>query len=260
MTGLSLSLMLFVFYILLPGNLTLLAAGRSKKERGLANSLVIGGIIFCGNLLVILLYSIIARDDLFGRFVQLLEHATRGLNHGFDAWTLLVTMAIGFGLAAAVGLGELFIVTRTILPIKLWSRIIKWTLRKQPVFQIKPGELLLNTLIAYRVAGVQPTLSLILKNDQELIAELIKYSWNGRESLLVRRKDNPKSMMWIDLSEVKALEFLDHAGQQDDGEKAQTVLTPQERIIYDLAAWPGYADRVERKLRSGRSMSREMQA
>lgn len=253
MTGLSLSLILFVFYIMLPGNLALLVAGRSKRERGLPDSLVVGGIVFGANLMAILLISLVARSDLFTRFLKLLEYAGGGPSQDFDAGALLVTMFIGFGIAAFAGWTELAIVTRTNLPVKAWACIIKWTSRKAVKFKIKPGELLLDVLIGYRVSGIRPTLWLTFKNGQELVGELVKYSWNGRESLLIRRKGSPQSMVWVDLSEVKVLEFLHEAARAETWEPARQTLTPQEKLLYDVAVWPGYGDVVEQELRAMRN-------
>jgi len=253
LTGLTFSLALFVFYIVLPGNLALLVAGRSKKERGLSYSLVVGSIVFCANLLAVFLISSVTKFGLFTRFLGLLEHSSRGFSQELDASILTITILLGFIIAAVAGWCELAIVTGTDWLVKVWVYLVKRRAKKTARFQIKPGDLLLNVLIGYRVSGIQPALSLTFKDDQKLVGELVKYSWNGRESLLIRRKGDPQSMVWVDLSEVKALEFLHEAGQPEIGASARLVLTPQQKLFYDVAVWPGYGDIVEQELRAMRN-------
>lgn len=145
-------------------------------------------------------------------------------------------------LAGILGSLELMIKTG-LIPKPPW-----YLFRCRNRLKVKPGNLLQDTLIEYRRAGVRPYLTLWLEDDKKVNGECLRYSWNGKESILLRDADNPEKQTWVSLDQVVRMEFANLSRVMDVQEdKAQIrdmiqKVEAHRRVLNWMSA--GYGDEV----------------
>jgi len=252
--GLTFSVALFFLLVLIPGHMTLLFAGRPKADRTLGNATIMGGAIF-GLCFVFWLTMKVARGStVLDGFLALMGAAGSARPEPVPLLPFIWVFGMIYFLAMALGLLELALVTKLACPQKggVWLRrmILRWT-KRRPEFQVRPGFLLFDAMLGYRVAGRRPLVKVWLP-DGVLTGECLRYAWDGGESLLLRDMDDPAAVRWVSLKEAQRVEFLNSASPPGGAASGERLLSEQDRLLLDLMVWPGYADEVEEELRRKR--------
>ncbi|MBO8128944.1 MAG: hypothetical protein H0Z39_07065 [Peptococcaceae bacterium] len=242
MAGLSLSLILFFLFVLLPGNFALLVAGKTGKgERSLGRIIGVGALVFSFVLIVTFFLRSFGLSNILDDFIFAVVTFSSGeasinlknLNFG--------SVALMFGLtyiaAFVFGMLDILLLTSWTKPQKNWLEYQLKKVRKKggAQFRLSPGKLLLDVMVAYRIAGRRPYLRLWFKDGRKVEGECLKYSWGGTESLLVRDADIPEKIIWISLDAVEQLELLDFRISEEDKEMEK------KRLVLDFIE-PGLSD------------------
>lgn len=220
-------------------------AGRSKAERTFGGSVVIGSIILGACFVVFLVAKAVTGSSIFDGFIILLTSFASGKVEGVSLVPLVYFLGAAYLLSIVAGLSELLLVTRLSCPQKGWLKVLKLLSgEKFPRFQVKPGHLLFDILVAYRIVGKRPLVK-VWHAEKELTGECLRYAWDSGESLLIRDADNPGIINWVYLKEVSRIEFLNEIKPLQEEHCAGGILSEQDKLLFDLMICPGYSDEVE---------------
>lgn len=96
--------------------------------------------------------------------------------------------------------------------------LIEFTLRiglpfKKKSITTNRDHILQDTFIAFRRAGVRPRVQVVLRDDQNISGECLKYSWQGKGSVLLKDIDYHDKQIWIPLDDVVKIEFTNSPEQ-----------------------------------------------
>jgi len=220
----------------------MIVAGRSKIERTFANIVIIGGLIFSLNLFLLLLLSHYFAVGNFELLIAIINNFSSGEIEKVDYAPLIwIFLSIYFS-GVVLGLLELIFLTRLTLPQKIWVKLMILLSRGEIEFQVKPGHLLCEIIVAYRIAGRRPLVMIEFANGNKITGECLKYCWDSGESMLLKDVDKPGNIVLVVLKDVLKVEFLNPVlGMvKETGE----LLSKQDRLFFDLAVWPGYSDNL----------------
>ncbi|RKO65707.1 hypothetical protein [Desulfofundulus salinus] len=236
MAGLTLAVLLFLLMVYVPGNVALGIAGRRRAERSMSDALIIGSGVFVIVFGTMGALQITGRSGIFERFVNTIMAASGVVQAKPSPEAMLIMFSFEYMVAFILGLIELFRVSG-----RPWDQ-------RGAVIKVKPGDSLLETLIAYRKAGLRPNVVIHLKEGHKVEGECLRYNWNGKTAFLIGDADNPEKQIWVGLDEVIKIEFvnLDFLEiVERDKEKSLELLQKIEahRKVFNWIS-PGYGDEV----------------
>lgn len=195
--SLTLSVLLFLLLVYVPGNQVLIAAGRKQEERTLAACTFYRSAILTVWIVLFWLLGWVGKTNVLERFTNSLFAAASGKGD-FDLASVGIFFACSYVTATLFGLIELFLLTGLCTPPGWLRRFLNWFYARRPVqavaracswlrvrvtgspsgVRIKPRNLLLEILIRFRRAGKRPHLEITLKDGTRHEGECLRYSWN----------------------------------------------------------------------------------
>lgn len=200
LAGLTLAVLVFLFLVYLPGAAALTAAGRSKSERNWASAVSVGAMVFgLGFSLawVAGYFSTWAREMVVG-VVETMLAASGYSQKRINIDAVMIAFSVEYLAAVALGLGELFFVLKGLS--------LPWRRKRGPALHAE--NLLLGVLARYRKVEVRPRMIVRFAGGREPVrGECLRYSWNGRETVLLRDLDDPRKVAWVDLADATEIEF-----------------------------------------------------
>lgn len=265
MAGLSLSVLLFLLFVYFPGNFFMAVASRKQKDRTVSACIYYGSVVL---VLVLVFFGCLQRidkSDVLEKFIISLGAAATG-NGQIDLSAVGVMLIASYGLSCLMGFIELFsimgffrskwmiLAVNSVCAFKLirqlsriFTRVVSFFKGVSSGVQVKPGEPLLETFIRFRRAGKRPLLELRLKDGTVIEGECLRYTWNGKESVLLSGMDDPRELRWLVLEEAVSIRFLNLAALQETAKKCGTEkyledVEKSQRILNGLV--PGYGDEV----------------
>lgn len=186
--GLTLSLMFFIIFIFVPGAAALFMSGRS--QRSLPEISMVGSFLF----VAAFLFTRLWQDDLTKQLMETILIAS-GTSKGLINISVIGKVFL-FEYILAVVVGLIEFVYRVGVPFKEKS------------LTTNRGDILQETFITFRKAGIRPRVQVILKDDQKVSGECLKYSWQGKGSVLLKDIDNPDKKTWVPLDDIVKIEFI----------------------------------------------------
>jgi len=260
MAGMSLSLILFILYVIVPGYMFLTLSGRPASNGSRFWEAVLHGSAFFGAVFLwALAWAEWRGSRLVGDFLRAIADVSAGRPaETFGAVPLMLALLYGVMLAASF----VSLVLDASPRARRWLRARKiWLLRALtgfpldadlPPVEVSPREPLLSLLLAYRRAGRRPYLKIALGEGEPVEGECLRFCWDNGGSLLVRDADDPAKLNWVRLSTVKRVEFTNlfslEAEPEPEPQGRSRLLGPAEAYILD-AIVPGLAAETRRRMR-----------
>ncbi|MCL6557633.1 MAG: hypothetical protein K6U74_02300 [Firmicutes bacterium] len=274
-SGLTLAALLFLFLVYLPGNLALSTAGRKQQERAAQVSIFYGAFILAATLGLFWVFAITGKSGVLPGFTATLAAITEGKG-SMNLEAVAAVFAVCYALSCVVGFLELLLITgfytppgwaRNLFKRGFFRRIARYTGHFVAVargilagcsggVRVKPTNTILDVFVRFRRAGKRPRLEIVLKNGASFKGECLRFSWNGKESVLLADMDNPCRLNWVVLDEVVSIKFLNldlvNTGEEpaEQAEKQQEDIRKNRRILNGIV--PGYGDEVYGKYISKR--------
>ncbi|NHM26963.1 hypothetical protein G7K71_08195 [Desulfofundulus sp. TPOSR] len=243
MAGLTLAALLFLLMIYVPGSVALGVAGRRRTERSLSDVLTTGSGVFVIALGIMGALQLAGRSGIFERFMNTIMAASGVVQVKPSPEAMLIMFSVEYTVAFILGWVELLMVTG-----RPWDQ-------RGSVVKVKPGDSLLETLIAYRKAGLRPDVVIHLKDGHKVEGECLRYNWNGKTAFLVRDADNPEKQIWVGLDEVVRIEFVNlnivEIAERDKEKSLELLrkIAAHKKVLNWMS--PGYGDEVyEGKIRA----------
>lgn len=118
--------------------------------------------------------------------------------------------------------------------------------------RVKSSDAVLDVFIRFRRAGKRPHLEILLKNGTKFTGECLRFSWNGKESVLLADLDDPRKLKWVALEDAVAIIFLNLAlleskeKSEEQKRKWAGDIEKSKYILNGLA--PGYGNEVYGKI------------
>lgn len=201
----------FLFYVYLPGNLTLVVSGKRREEISFYAAAFYGLWVFA---IAVMLLTAFKKDFLAG-FLDSLAAMSRGnpiVDLRYIAWPFLASflLAVIFGFSVLlykVGFGS--------------SNLVREKLcKRKPIesarsFWFRKGDLPQDVFLCYRKAKKRPVVRAVTRDGKEIEGECLRYSWNGEESILLRDSKNSDRVIWVKIGELTLLEFCNLAAIQE---------------------------------------------
>jgi hypothetical protein len=270
--GLSLSVLLFLLLMYLPGSALMSVSGRRSEEATVPACVYRGTLLLAATLGVFWILGELGKSDALARFVETLQAAVTGtgqvdLRAAGAIFLLCYVLAVCFGfldLLRATGTSFLPGPARRLLAALARFRAVRAAGRcagaiaraarrlgfrpPEPSCMPGSGDGLLETFVRFRRAGKRPYLAVVLRDGRKLEGECLRYAWNAREGVLLRGADDPRKVEWVRLDEAASVAFLNLAS-----------LEAEERSAAERDAWledvrksrdilngilPGYGDEV----------------
>lgn len=276
--GLSLSVLLFLLLVYLPGNLALLTAGRKKEEQTASASIFYGTWLLGVVLFFFLTLSFTGKSNIFERFISTLVAMASGKGE-VDIRAVSLIFASCYGFASVAGLFELLMVTGAPLRfesvvlrrfLSFMGKVLNWVFSRKPVFKtldfirktlskccslkhpsgvkVNNSKLMRDIFVRFRKAGKRPQLEIVRDDGSCVKGECLRYCWNGKESVLLCDLDNPFRITWVVLDDAVSVKFTNLAGlvqlEELKAEETKVVqdIQASRRILNGLL--PGYGDEV----------------
>ncbi|HHW44116.1 hypothetical protein GFC01_10825 [Desulfofundulus thermobenzoicus] len=269
-SGLTLAVLLFLLLVYLPGNLALLTAGRKQQDRAAPASIFYGAFILATTLGLFWVFALTGRSSILQRFTATLTAITEGssANGSMDLLAVAAVFAMCYALSCVAGFLELFLITgfytppgwaRNLFRRGFFGRVVRFAGHLFVVIRgilagcssgvrVKPANTILDVFVRFRKAGKRPHLEIALKNGTSIKGECLRFSWNGKESVLSADMDNPCQLEWVALDEAVSIKFLNLALMDAEGKSAEQAercledIRKSRQILNGLA--PGYGDEV----------------
>ncbi|RPF49571.1 hypothetical protein EDD75_0388 [Thermodesulfitimonas autotrophica] len=227
--GLTLSVLLFLLLVYLPGSLATAVAGRKREERTVAATVFYGTLVLVLSLSLLYALALAKKSDVLERFVSSLAAAASG--KPVDLRAVGGVFALTYFASSAVGLAELFFLSGLVAPPGWMRRCFAWrpvrrTVRfcerqrerllsliaeRQQGARVRPGDQFLGIFVRFRRAGKRPLVKITFADGTQYSGECLSYSWNGKESVFLRNLDDPRKVSHVVLEGARTVEFLNFA-------------------------------------------------
>lgn len=262
-SGLTLAALLFLLLVYLPGSLALLAAGKKQQDRTVPASVFYGTLILAVTLSVFWGLASTGRSGVLQRFSYTLATVTEG-SGPIDLPAVAAVFVVCYATACIIGLSELFLVAGFYVPPR-WARGLFGRTKQRRVMKfvrnlfaaargmvadcpsgvrVRPTDTVLDIFVRFRRAGKRPYLKVVLKNGTLIKGECLRFSWDGKESVLLADPDDPSQLTWVSLDEVVSIKFLnlDFLDAMERTERYLEEIEKSRQILNGIL--PGYGDEV----------------
>lgn len=246
MSGLSLSALFFLLIIILPGYARMLISGRKQDEMSIGQAILQGTIMLMIALFILAILQI-NNVNLFNEFFDSLKTLSGVEGNSVKLGPFFAVFMLTYSCAFITGLLELALVVRLKIPqtcgiqVKRVSWIMFGLKGNSKRFAISPGVLLRDVFVAYRLAGLRPFVGVSLKNGEKLQGEVLRYSWGGRESILLRDADEPDKLTWLSLDDVNHISFLNLTALKTGNRQYEGLFLDRDGVLLERIL-PGLVD------------------
>jgi len=190
--GLTLSVVLMILLIYIPGHVVLSVAGRKKEERKINSALQYGMLVFACALAFVMVWEAIVGVNIFSGIIPVLWGLREYSWGSVDIWSVIKFFVVVYLLSTILGM------------IELLSTIgLPWQ-RKGRV-RISANDPIKGVFLSYRREGKKPYIKAALTDGRKIEGECVKYGWNGEESILLR--DSNGGLIWVPLREIHLIRF-----------------------------------------------------
>ncbi|MBO8129660.1 MAG: hypothetical protein H0Z39_10795 [Peptococcaceae bacterium] len=238
--GLTISVVIFILLVLIPGYLRAWASGRFEEARQYLKTAITWGVLIFT--LCFLLFL-----ALWPERVNQLFQVLAGDYSNLDQYLLLHWMVILYPLATIIGAVQLAVDARFCLGVKANMAWRRFVVGNQVIETSARHDIFWDILLCYRIIRRRPFVTVHLDGQNKpLRGEVLKASWGIDGGLLLADLDKPRNTTWIPLNKIEAVRFenpgLVGECESVDGENYKLL-----NLIH-----PGYGDMVLKKTQNCR--------
>ncbi|GAB6158557.1 hypothetical protein JCM39194_17570 [Desulfotomaculum varum] len=218
--SLTISLALYLFFIILPGYLCMATTGYPVSEKGSLYKILIRGIVIFF-LFTEVVFLIFDKSEFSVKYLNILNKSE--IVNG-STFILAVGMMciIGIILGLIILMFDFTVVFFVKRDLKRLIPVHK--LNKKNKLEVAPGDSLKKIFTCYRIVNIRPQVKIRLGDKEDYVfGEVLKFTWNGSEHLLIKEHLS-NEIIWVDVENCKTIQFTNITALVDVDEKNKDII------------------------------------